>query len=73
MDPKRLYVSLTDADSGEELMRVTPLQEGNGLEPQLINASSYVGRRAKVRVVDDARGEWGHINFGGLYRDGSGE
>lgn len=68
VDAANLYVAVLDADSGEELMRVSPSTESNTLAPHMLNASSFVGRTAKVRVVDNSTKGWGHINFGGLYR-----
>lgn len=68
VDAQNLYVALVDADSDEELMRLNPNTESNALESQMMNVSGYVGRTAKLRVVDDAKGGWGHINFGGLFR-----
>lgn len=67
-DKAKLHVSLVDADSGEELTRLSPVYQSNTLVPRQINASAWVGRSVIVRVVDNSDAEWGHINFGGLYR-----
>ncbi len=67
-DSDKLHVALVDADTGLELTRISPAQPDNTLVPQLINTSPWLGRSIKVRVVDDSQDEWGHINFGGLFR-----
>lgn len=67
-DAEKLYVALVDADSGLELVRVSPAHRDNRLVPQLLNTSPLLGRSIKVKVVDDSQDEWGHINFGGLFR-----
>lgn len=66
-DPQKLYVALVDAETGEEISRVTNASDDNTLSPRLIQTKKAVGRRVYLRVVDQATGPWGHINFGGLF------
>lgn len=66
-DKDSLYVALVDAGTGKELVRTSNASDSNQLQPQTIDTSGAVGRRAYVRIVDQATGSWGHINFGGLY------
>ncbi|MCA9077503.1 MAG: hypothetical protein KDA93_20930 [Planctomycetaceae bacterium] len=62
-----IYVAFVDAETDEELLRVMSLESTNVMKPQLIHTNRLIGRRVVVRVIDDAEGGWGHINFGGLY------
>ena len=66
--PDRLYVALVDGDTHEEVVKVTGTGS-NALERIPIDTAQLVGRKAFVRIVDQAQGGWGHINFGGVYRD----
>ncbi len=63
-----LYVEVVDLEDGTELARVTNASDSNTLVPQTVNLSDARGRTAVLRIVDDATGNWGHINFGGLVR-----
>ena len=67
-DLEKLYVALVDADTGNELARCTG-SGNNELKATVVHGSDWVGKRAVVRVVDNATGPWGHINFGGIYTD----
>jgi hypothetical protein len=66
-DQEKLHVALLDADTKQELVRVTPLEQGNTLVETILNVSPYVGREVLVQVTDDSEAPWGHINFGGLH------
>lgn len=63
-----LYVAVVDAKTDEELARYTG-GELNAMKPVAWDAEAYQGRSVLVRVVDKATGAWGHINFGGIYKD----
>ena len=67
-DRDDLYVALVDAETGDELARVTA-DRNNRLRKKVVKGDDWRGRRAKVRVVDDATGPWGHINLGGVFGD----
>lgn len=60
------YVAVVVEESGEEIARFTGAND-NALLPESFEAGPWAGKRAFVRVVDEARGAWGHINFGGLF------
>jgi hypothetical protein len=64
---ERLRVELVDAQSGKVIASVGNSNDNNQLQPHVIHIGEARGKRAYLRVVDDARGSWGHINFGGLY------
>lgn len=57
-----LFVALEDVTTGEELFRATGM---NFEEMRRVywDASDYVGRTLRFRVVDKATGGWGHINL----------
>jgi dienelactone hydrolase len=65
-DQGRVYVALVNADTGEELLRLTG-RDDNTLEDVPVDTSEHIGEQAAVRVVDRATGPWGHINFGGVF------
>ncbi len=67
-DPQNLYVALIEAETGEELARLTG-DGTNSLKKTFLDCTGSKGKRAFVRVVDNAIGGWGHINFGGIYED----
>ena len=51
-------------------MALTP--DGNTLcvwDKFVVDCRGLKGKRALVRIVDEAMGGWGHINFGGIYED----
>lgn len=41
----------------------------NGLSTSVCGKPPTIGKEVFVRVVDEATGGWGHINFGGMYED----
>ena len=67
-DHERLYVALVEAETGEELGRLTG-RNTNTFSKFEIDCSAYKGKEAFIRIVDEATGPWGHINFGGIYED----
>lgn len=67
-DRQNLYVALVEADTGKELARVTG-DGTNTLAKTAVDCSGSKGKKAFVRIVDQATGSWGHINFGGIYED----
>jgi hypothetical protein len=62
-----LYAAIVDSESNRELVRISSGSDSNTLQLQLIQTDQFVGRRVFVRIVDQSRDGWGHINFGGLY------
>jgi len=68
-DEKTEYVSIVDADSGAEITRFAG-GDRNEVEPMRFRPAQNAGKRVRIRVVDEATGGWGHINFGGIYRQG---
>lgn len=66
MDTRRLYVALVDAETGQEISRITG-NNSNRLEDVLVDIPDSKGRKARIRIVDNDTGDWGHINFGGIF------
>ena len=67
-DQDRVFVALIDAETGQELARVTGTGS-NELKKTVLSCPGAAGKTAVVRIVDEATGSWGHINFGGIYDD----
>jgi hypothetical protein len=67
-DLENVYVALIEQETGKELARVTG-DGTNTLTKTTIDCTDSKGRKAFVRIVDQATAPWGHINFGGLYQD----
>jgi hypothetical protein len=65
-DPARLRVALVDAESGKELVALTG-EQSNRLTKRALDCRAWKGRQVILRIVDEAKGPWGHISFGGLY------
>jgi hypothetical protein len=62
---EHLYVALIRSRDNKELFRAT----GNGDEAYRVvewDASEYVGEALFFKVVDEAKGGWGHINIDGI-------
>ena len=62
---EHLYVALIRAKDNKELFRAT----GNGDEAYRVvewDASEYLGEEMFFKVVDEAKGGWGHINIDGI-------
>lgn len=67
-DPNNLYVALVEAETGNELARVTG-DGTNSMRKAVVDCAGSKGKNAVVRIVDEATHGWGHINFGGIYED----
>jgi hypothetical protein len=67
--PDTGYVSLVDDVTGEVLAKWTG-NSTNSLARIPFASSQWTGRTVRLRIVDNATGPWGHINFGGIYREG---
>lgn len=78
-DPRKVYLSLLDAESGEELGRYGnayfhdlgegAINKGSNLMnmmPYDLDASEYLGRKLQVRLVDHATSDWGLLSFDSL-------
>ncbi len=59
------YVALVEA-GGAELVRLTG-GGSNTFSETIIDVSAHAGKTVQIRVVDQATGGWGHINFGGMF------
>ncbi len=55
-------VELISADDGTVLFRVSG-DETEELKRVVVDLSKAVGRSIRVRLVDEHRGHWGHLNF----------
>lgn len=67
-DKENLYIALVDAENDKEIFRMHSKKNTNTMTPQLIDTSKLQGRKVYLRIVDNADGPWGHINFGGVYK-----
>jgi hypothetical protein len=67
-DHRRLRVVLVDEESGNELASLTG-EKSNAFGKRPLDCSKWQGRMVRLRIVDQAKGGWGHINFGGLFVD----
>jgi hypothetical protein len=68
-DRERTHVAIVDATTGDELARYT----GRYQEKQFvhrIDATSLKGRQVRIRIADRSSDAWGHIAFGGIWRQG---
>ena len=87
-NPLECYVSIIDAETGEELVRyanrlfndkgVGTINNGSNLANMVLykaDLSEYMGRSLKIRIVDNATNNWGLItadSFVTYYRDEAG-
>lgn len=62
-----VYFALVDVDTEREIRRIGNTANSNAMQPHLIPTDQLIGRRVYVRIVDESKDGWGHINFGGLY------
>jgi len=58
---ERLYVALCDATTGEGLILARG-QDAEAMRRLTWDLSKYQGRTAFLKIVDAAKGAWGHIN-----------
>jgi len=72
-DSNETFVSLVDVESGEEIARMASESQSNTLQLHTIATSQHVGKQAVVRIADRATGDWGHVNFGGLFEPAAGD
>jgi hypothetical protein len=64
----KLFVALVDADTGQELARLTG-KGTNAFEKVEFDSAKNRGKKVFLRIVDRAAGPWGHVNFGGMFAD----
>lgn len=55
-------VEIVEADTGAVLFTASGSMQEN-LEPRLVDLGDHLGKRIRIRVVDEHTGAWGHINF----------
>jgi len=65
-DEDKVYVALMDATTGTILWKATG-NGSNNFGKARVNWSKFLGKRVRLRIVDQSKEPWGHINFGGLY------
>lgn len=78
-DPRKVYVSLLDAETKEELGRYGnpyfndlgegAINKGSNLMNMLpydLDASAYLGRRLQIQLVDHSSSDWGLLSFDSL-------
>ncbi|WP_205502318.1 GH32 C-terminal domain-containing protein [Rufibacter psychrotolerans] len=61
-NPDQLYVALVRASDKQVLAKVTGKNQEK-YEREVLDGSAYIGTRCYVAVVDQATGEWGHLNI----------
>jgi putative membrane-bound dehydrogenase-like protein len=59
---KSVRVELATADNGKTFFQ-TAAFDSEALRPVIVDLEKQLGKEIVIRVVDDARGSWGHINF----------
>ncbi|NLE37024.1 MAG: hypothetical protein GX621_03270 [Pirellulaceae bacterium] len=67
-DEREVYVALTDAETGKELTRLSG-PDDTPLQRYILDCQKWQGKAVRLRIVDQSRRSWGHINFGGLYNN----
>ncbi|MHC4367968.1 MAG: hypothetical protein ACYSW8_10170 [Planctomycetota bacterium] len=67
-----VYVTLVEAEANKELIYFAGKQS-NRFETEYIDSRQWKRKKVFIRIVDKARGGWGHINFGGIYHSTSDE
>lgn len=61
--PKSAYVTLEDATTGKELTQFNASGESAATVRRVNwDASAYLGKKLRIKVVDNATGGWGHID-----------
>jgi len=58
---EKLYIALVRAIDGKELFKATGTNR-EGYRKVYWDASDYLGQECYIKVVDNAKGGWGHIN-----------
>ncbi|MFO7976303.1 MAG: hypothetical protein R6V12_16910 [Candidatus Hydrogenedentota bacterium] len=65
-DEDKVCAALMDAATDTILWKATG-NGSNNFGKTRENWSKFLGKRVRLRVVDQSKEPWGHINFGGLY------
>lgn len=61
--PKSAYVTLEDGTTGKELTQFKASGESSATVRRINwDASAYLGKKLRIKVVDNATGGWGHID-----------
>ncbi len=63
---QKLYVALYDAASGKQLMLARG-RNAEGMRRMIWDLSGLQGRKAYLKIVDAAKGAWGHINVDDIH------
>ena len=70
-DRQKTYLAIheenPDGKLGKELIRFVGTETNNFQELPL-DASKFLNRPLRIRIVDQSKEKWGHINFGGLFQ-----
>ncbi|MER2490494.1 Ig-like domain-containing protein [Catenovulum sediminis] len=61
-DINQLYIALVDANTQQELVKVTANNSEAYVE-KVLDGSAYVGQSLYIKVIDNATGGWGHLNI----------
>ena len=61
-DAGQTYVALCDAENDKELMKVAG-KDAEAMEDVVWDVSKLKDKRLYLKVVDKAKGQWGHINL----------
>jgi putative membrane-bound dehydrogenase-like protein len=56
-------LELVLADEGERVFFGASGVESESLQRVVVDLSAWLGRSIRVRLVDEARSDWGHVNF----------
>ena len=67
-ETKTLYVAIIEEGSNKELARYTGSYT-NAVQCQRFMTLDAMGRKVRIRIVDQAKGPWGHINFAGIFTE----
>ena len=57
-----VYVAVSLAKNGTEIFRATG-EESESMRRVNFDASQYLGQDLSIKIVDNGKGPWGHINF----------
>jgi len=66
-DMRTAYIALVEAEDNRELIRLVGKQS-NRFDREYVDTRKWRDKKVFIRIVDKARGSWGHINFGGIYQ-----
>jgi hypothetical protein len=65
-DMSATYVSFVGAEDKKELVRLVGKQS-NRFDSEYVDTRKWRDMKVFIRIVDKAKGGWGHVNFGGIY------